>query len=68
MLGLTQQALAEQVGCNHQTINKYETGSVTLLVPRLFALAQALGVDMNYFFTGLNETLPAEVRETRSAA
>ena len=52
-LGLTQQQLAELIGVTYQQAHKYETVSNRISAGRLYQLAQALGVDTNYFFDGL---------------
>ncbi len=53
MRGLTQQQLAELIGVTYQQAYKYETGSNRVAVGRLYAIAQALGVEPSYFFEGL---------------
>ncbi len=53
LLGLTQQELAVKVGVRFQQIQKYECGANRITSSRLFALANALNVNINYFFDGL---------------
>ena len=53
MLGLTLHKLAELIGVTYQQTHKYETGVNRIAVGRLHQLAQALGVDVAYFFAGL---------------
>jgi len=53
MLGLTQQHLAELVGITVQQACKHETGSNRVAVGRLYRIAQALNVDVGYFFEGM---------------
>jgi transcriptional regulator with XRE-family HTH domain len=53
LLGLTQQDLAGQVGVRFQQIQKYECGANRITASRLFSLATALNVNINYFFEGL---------------
>ena len=53
LLGLTQQDLAAQVGVRFQQIQKYECGANRITASRLFSLATALNVNINYFFEGL---------------
>src|SRR6478609_8282934 len=50
MLGLTQQQMAELIGVTYQQAHKYETGINRISAGRLFQIAQALGVDIGYFF------------------
>ncbi|MEX1148114.1 MAG: helix-turn-helix transcriptional regulator [Sphingomonadales bacterium] len=55
LLGLSQEKLAESVGLTFQQIQKYERGSNRIASCRLFRLAEVLGVDQNYFFTGVDD-------------
>ena len=59
LLGLTQQQLAESIGVRFQQIQKYETGGSRLLASRLYELAGALNVPVNYFFEGLPAPTPS---------
>jgi len=52
MLGLTQQQLAELIGITYQQAHKYEKGANRISAGRLFVIAQALGVEVAYFFEG----------------
>lgn len=56
LLGLTQQTLAEHVGIRFQQIQKYECGANRVSAARLFELAEALSVPVQYFYEGLSET------------
>jgi len=53
MLGLTQQQLADLIGVTYQQAHKYETGINRMAAGRLYKAAQVLGVEINYFFEGL---------------
>ena len=53
MLGLTQHQLAELLGVTYQQAHKYEKGINRVAAGRLYSIAQALGVDVGYFFEGL---------------
>ncbi|HEY2707673.1 MAG TPA: helix-turn-helix transcriptional regulator [Caulobacteraceae bacterium] len=53
LLGLTQQQLAEACGVRFQQIQKYECGANRVSAARLWRIAGALEVPMNYFFEGL---------------
>lgn len=55
MLGLTQQQLAELINITYQQAHKYEKGINRVACGRLYTIAQALGVDVNYFFDGLKD-------------
>ena len=49
MLGLTQQQMAELIGVTYQQAHKYEKGINRVAGGRLYAIAQALGVEVSYF-------------------
>ena len=53
MIGMTQQQLADRVGIKFQQIQKYETGMNRVSASRLWEIAQALDVPIQYFFEGL---------------
>lgn len=55
MLGMTQQHVADLIGVTYQQEHKYEKGVNRVSAGRLYKIAQALGVDANYFFEGLAE-------------
>lgn len=54
MIGMTQQQLADAVGIRFQQIQKYETGANRVSASRLWDIAAAMGVSVNYFFEGLD--------------
>lgn len=53
MLGLTQQQMAELIGVTYQQAHKYEKGINRVAGGRLYQIAQALGVDVSYFYDGV---------------
>ncbi len=53
MLGLTQQEMAELIGVTYQQAHKYEKGINRVAAGRLYTIARALGVDVGYFFEGM---------------
>jgi transcriptional regulator with XRE-family HTH domain len=53
-LGLTLQQLAVAAGTTLQQIHKYEVGESRMSPARLWLLAKALGVDVNYLFDGFD--------------
>lgn len=55
MLGLTQLQMAELIDVTYQQAHKYEKGINRVACGRLYTIAEALGVDVNYFFVGLND-------------
>lgn len=52
---LTQDGLAQKLGISFQQVQKYENGTNRVSSSRLWAIAQVLGLPMEYFFTGLGE-------------
>lgn len=55
LVGMTQQNLAEKVGIKFQQIQKYETGANRVSASRLWDIAEALGVEISFFFEGLED-------------
>jgi transcriptional regulator with XRE-family HTH domain len=55
MLGLTQQQMAELIGVTYQQAHKYEKGINRVAAGRLYNIAQALGVEVGYFFEGIDD-------------
>jgi transcriptional regulator with XRE-family HTH domain len=53
MLGLTQQQMADLIGVTYQQAHKYEKGINRVAAGRLYRIAQALGVEVGYFYEGL---------------
>ena len=56
MLGLTQQQMAELIGVTYQQAHKYEKGINRIAAGRLSRIAQALGVEIGYFYEGMSQT------------
>ncbi len=55
MVGMTQQQLGDKVGIKFQQIQKYETGMNRVSASRLWDVADALGVQISFFFEGLGQ-------------
>lgn len=55
LTGMTQQRLAELVGIKFQQIQKYETGANRVSASRLWDIADALDVQVVFFFDGLDQ-------------
>ncbi len=55
MLGLTQQQMAELIGVTYQQAHKYEKGINRVAGGRLYTIAQALGVEVGYFYDGIGD-------------
>ena len=53
MLGLTQHQLAELIGVTYQQAHKYEKGVNRIAGGRLYTIAQALGVEIAFFYEGI---------------
>jgi transcriptional regulator with XRE-family HTH domain len=53
MLGLTQHQLAELIGVTYQQAHKYEKGINRVAAGRLYSIAQALQVEVGYFYERL---------------
>lgn len=68
-LGMSQQALAANLGLTFQQIQKYEKGKNRIGSSRLYQIAGLLGVDVSYFFEGLDagDEALAITREISSA-
>jgi len=54
-LGVTQERLGEIIGVTYQQIQKYERGRNKLNAERLYRVAEALKVDVSFFFGGAGE-------------
>ena len=59
MLGLMQLDLAELIGVTFQQMHKYETGTNRIMAGRLHEVAQALGVEVGYFYREMTATSAA---------
>lgn len=55
LMGMTQQQLALTVGIKFQQIQKYESGKNRVSASRLYEIARALGVPVEFFFQGADE-------------
>ena len=63
MLGLTQQQLADLIGVTYQQAHKYERGVNRVSAGRLYDIASVLGVDVDYFFEGIEDADPTVLSE-----
>ncbi len=54
MLGLTQQQMADLIGVTYQQAHKYEKGINRIAAGRLYQVARALGVEVSFFFEGID--------------
>ena len=68
LAGVTQQQLAERVGIKFQQIQKYETGANRVSASRLWDIAEALDVDVSFFFEGLEQERDTEKATSATSA
>jgi transcriptional regulator with XRE-family HTH domain len=62
MLGISQQQLATTIGVTYQQAHKYERGLNRISAGRLYEVAVALGVAVNWFFEGMmTDAVPPEL-------
>ena len=64
-LGLTQQQMAQLIGVTYQQAYKYETGGNRIVASQLYHIAEALGVDVNYFFDDVQPHRNRELAPTQ---
>lgn len=67
LMGITLEGLAAATGVRFQQIQKYECAGNRVLASRLYGMAQALHVPVQYFFDGLPQE-PAPPANDREAA
>src|SRR5437764_14678705 len=68
LIGMNQETLARKLELTFQQVQKYEGGANRVSASRLAEIAEALGVDIDYFFAGLQAAeaeLNAEERKRR---
>jgi transcriptional regulator with XRE-family HTH domain len=53
LVGMSQEALGEQLGLTFQQVQKYEKGSNRIGASRLYQISQTLNVPVDYFYDGL---------------
>lgn len=58
--GLSQTALAEELGVTFQQIQKYENSTNRVSASKLYAIAGVLGVGVERFFEGVGKTAAPE--------
>jgi len=64
LIGMNQETLADKLGLTFQQVQKYEGGANRVSASRLSRIADILGVDVDYFFLGLDgESGRADARE-----
>ena len=60
LMGLTQDQLGESLWISDQQIQKYETGANRVSASRLWDIADALDVNVGFFFEGLDQEAQVE--------
>ncbi len=63
LMWLTQSELAAAVGVGFRQIHKYESGENSISAARLWKLAEALGVSVDYFYNGLADGRCSQARD-----
>ena len=56
LLSMSQEKLAEALGITFQQVQKYENGVNRVSSSRLFNIAKIMGVSIDYFFEGFDES------------
>lgn len=56
MRGITQNDLANCIGTTLQQVQKYETSTNRVSASKLWAIAQALNVEIEWFYEGIDST------------
>ena len=59
LLGMSQEALGAALGLTFQQVQKYERGANRIGASRLYDLAHALGVGIDYFYEDISEDIIA---------
>jgi len=69
-LGLSQGALASNIGVSFQAVQKYESGDIRISASRLYDVAQVLEVSPAFFFEGYPDGIVAKniARESSPAS
>ena len=65
---LSQTDLAKASGITFQQVQKYEKGTNRVSASRLFEFATLLGVEISYFFDGVDENARARIQPADEAA
>jgi transcriptional regulator with XRE-family HTH domain len=65
MLKMSQDELASMVGVTFQQVQKYESGANRISAGRMYAMSKVLGVEVGFFFDGLDRNFPEFVAMLR---
>src|ERR1041384_5575987 len=66
-VGMSQEKLGEMLGLTFQQVQKYEKGTNRISVGRLVDIANVLGVEIEFFFTGLKSRKDSGFSDTDAA-
>ena len=67
LLGLSQQALGDEVSLTFQQIQKYERGSNRIGASRLYQFARVLDIPISYFFEDIPEDAAKQITSRNEA-
>ena len=62
LLGMSQEALGDELNLSFQQVQKYERGTNRIGASRLFHVAKVMEVPVAYFFEGLDESGSSELK------
>lgn len=65
-LDMSQSLLGEHLGVTFQQVQKYERGTNRIGASRLFNMSKIMGVPIQYFFEGLDESGHLDLAESES--
>ncbi len=68
LLQLSQKQMAEKLGITFQQVQKYEKGVNRIGAGRLYTIAVILGVDIDYFYSGLTPNQTNQMAEYSNGA
>jgi transcriptional regulator with XRE-family HTH domain len=57
-MGITQMTMAERIGVSYQIYQKYEYGTISVSIGRLYDVADVLDVPVSELLAGLADDLP----------
>lgn len=58
LMGLSQEALGDELNLSFQQVQKYERGTNRISASRLYEISRILDVPISYFFEGVSENEP----------
>ena len=64
LINMSQERLGELLGITFQQVQKYENGTNRIGASNLFKIAKTLGVDVAYFFEGVQEIADSMMADT----